>query len=85
LNYVGVIIGPELSYDNEKKEFIVYPEKYMDANGRRGVDDVNELRRYIINIYKTLLMRGIRGCYVYIVDKNLRDYFYRYINNFLSN
>ncbi len=37
-------------------------------------DDPKELERYIINIYKTLLTRGIRGTYVYIVDKGLRDY-----------
>jgi hypothetical protein len=36
---------------------------------------VKELDRYIINIYKTLLTRGIKGAYVYIVDDGLREYF----------
>jgi hypothetical protein len=80
LNYAGVIIGPEISYDFEKKKFKVYPEKYMDINGKRGVNDIEELERYIINIYKTLLTRGIYGTYVYIVDKNLRKYFIEKIN-----
>lgn len=75
LNYAGVIIGPEISYDSVKKKFIVFPERYMDMNGKRGVSDIEELERYIINIYKTLLTRGIRGTYVYVVDKELREYF----------
>lgn len=75
LNYAGIIIGPELSFDKDKKEFIINKEKYMDINGRNGVEDEQELKRYIINIYKTLLTRGIEGTYVYIVDKDLRDYF----------
>jgi len=36
LNYAGVIIGPELSYDFDKKEFIIYPQKYFDRNGKEG-------------------------------------------------
>lgn len=75
LNYAGVIIGPELSYNKHEKKLVVHPEKYMDINGRKGIDDPKELERYIINIYKTLLTRGIEGTYVFIVDKELRDYF----------
>jgi len=75
LNYAGVIIGPELSYDPIKKKLVIHSEKYMDSNGKRGVDDPKELERYIINIYKTLLTRGIQGTYVYIVDEGLRKYF----------
>jgi len=54
---------------------IISKEKYFDINGRKGILNEDELKQYIINIYKTLLTRGIRGCYVYIVDKNLRNYF----------
>ncbi len=74
LNYAGVIIGPELSYDKANKKLVVHAEKYKDTNGRRGIDDPKELERYIINIYKTLLTRGIEGTYVFIVDKELREY-----------
>lgn len=74
LNYAGVIIGPEIYYDKENKKIKIHPEKYMDINGKRGAND-KELERYIINIYKTLLTRGMRGTYVYIVDDNLREYF----------
>lgn len=75
LNYTGVIIGPEFGYDPERKRFFVDKKKYFDKNGRNGITDPNELKRYIINIYKILLTRGIKGTYVYIVDENLRNYF----------
>lgn len=75
LNYVGVIIGPELSYDKENKKLLISAKNYKDSNGWRGITDSNELERYIINIYKTLLTRGIKGTYIYIVDENLREYF----------
>lgn len=75
LNYTGVIIGPEISYDPLKHEIIIDQEKYKDINGKRSINDPAELKQYIINIYKTLLTRGIFGTYVYIVDENLRRYF----------
>jgi hypothetical protein len=75
LNYTGVIIGPEISYNPVNKEFAIDRTKYLDSNGHRGVDDPLELKRYVINIYKTLLTRGILGTYVYVVDDNLREYF----------
>lgn len=80
LNYVGVIIGPEFSYDPINKKFEVDKEKYFDTNGRNGITDPNELERYIINIYKTLLTRGIQGTYVYVVDENLRNYLSQVVN-----
>jgi uncharacterized protein len=80
LNYVGVIIGPELSFDEEKNKLVIKDDNYMDANGWRGISDPKELERYIINIYKTLLTRGIKGTYVYIVDNKLAKYFKSKIN-----
>lgn len=72
LNYAGVIIGPELAFENN--HFVIHADKYMDRNGRRGVDDPKELERYILNIYTTLMTRGIKGTYVYAVDDKLREY-----------
>lgn len=79
LNYVGVIVGPELSYDEEKDKLVVIEENYKDKNGWRGINDPEELERYIINIYKTLLTRGMRGCYVYFVDKKVEKYFRKHM------
>ncbi|MBN1331652.1 DUF2075 domain-containing protein [Candidatus Dojkabacteria bacterium] len=78
LNYAGVIIGPELSYDKDKNNIIVDKSKYLDFNGKRAISDPAELEAYIKNIYKTLLTRGIKGTYVYIVDENLREYMREY-------
>lgn len=79
LNYVGVIIGPELSYDPIKKKLVVDQAKYKDINGYRGISHPEELQGYIINIYKTLMTRGIKGTYVYVCDENLRTYL-KFIN-----
>jgi DUF2075 family protein/SOS-response transcriptional repressor LexA/DNA replication protein DnaC len=75
LNYVGVIVGPELDYDAKLDRLKVDGGKYEDKNGWRGITDPNELERYIINIYKTLMTRGMRGCYVYFVNKETGGYF----------
>ncbi len=73
LNYAGIIIGPELSYDEESSSLVVNEDKYEDANGKRSISHPDELKYYIINIYKTLLTRGIKGTYVYVVDEKLRN------------
>jgi DUF2075 family protein/DNA replication protein DnaC len=74
LNYTGVIIGPELAYDPEKHELIVDKDKYKDSNGKRSLSKPEELKTYILNIYKTLLTRGIYGTYIYVADENLREF-----------
>jgi DUF2075 family protein/DNA replication protein DnaC len=74
LNYVGVIIGPEISYNPELKKITIDRKKYKDINGGRSLESEDELERYIVNIYKTLLTRGIRGTYIHAVDKNLEEY-----------
>ncbi|MDQ5901592.1 MAG: uncharacterized protein QG580_307 [Patescibacteria group bacterium] len=81
LNYVGVIIGPEFGYDKENKKFFVDREKYLDRNGRAGIQDPEELDGYIKNIYKTILTRGIKGTFVYICDEGLREYFKNILDN----
>ncbi len=78
LNYAGVILGPEISYDKENNKIVVDKSKYLDFNGKRAISDPAELEAYIKNIYKTLLTRGINGTYVYIVDKDLREYVRKY-------
>ena len=44
-----------------------------------GISDVEVLKDYIVNIYKTLMYRGIKGVFIYVCDKNLREYFETYI------
>lgn len=80
MNYVGVIIGPELQYDKDSNRLVIDRSKYCDRNGHAGVTDPKELERYIVNIYKTLLTRGIKGTYVYVVDEKLRNRFHELLS-----
>lgn len=79
LNYTGVIFGHEIGYDPNKDEIIIRPEHYHDKKGKAGIEDRAALKAYIINIYKTLMYRGIRGTYVYVCDEQLSAYLSRYI------
>ena len=75
LNFVGVIFGHEITYDPKVDEIVIKKENYYDRNGKVSIQDPNVLKSYIINIYKTLMLRGIRGTYIYVCDDNLREYF----------
>lgn len=83
LNYVGVILGPEIQY--RSGTIIVDRKLCHDEYVVKGYADdetaEKSVRRYIINTYKVLMTRGIRGCYVYVCDKNLRDYLSEFIPN----
>lgn len=79
LNYTGVIFGKEISYDQKSGKIFIKRENYYDKNGQNGIVDPDILHAYIINIYKTLMLRGIKGTYVYVCDQDLRDYFKKYI------
>jgi uncharacterized protein len=74
LNYVGVIVGPELYFDKLNNKLCVDKNKYFDTNGRNGISDPEELERYVKNIYKTLLTRGIRGSYMFVHDSAFREH-----------
>jgi len=79
LNYAGVIIGPELDYDFQTKEIVIYKDRYKDKAGKNTVTDEFILKEYIINIYKTILLRGIKGTYIYAVNNNLQKYLAQFI------
>ncbi len=72
LNFAGVIIGNEIRYNGHTIE--IEPKEYFDKNGKKTIDDPAVLKRYILNIYKTLMTRGIKGTYVYCCDEGLREY-----------
>lgn len=79
LNYAGIIFGREIGFDPATGEIIIYERNYFDKNGKQSVESPDELKRFIINIYKTILMRGIKGAYVYACDPHLRAYLARHI------
>lgn len=83
LDYVGVIIGPDL--------IIRDGEVFTDATQRSGMDasikgykklakeDPEEAARtadrIIKNTYRTLMSRGLKGCYLYCTDEETNRYF----------
>lgn len=79
LNYTGVIFGNEISYDKLNNEIVIIKENYFDKRGTPSKNDPSILKDFIINIYKTIMLRGIKGTYVYVCDKNLREYFRNHI------
>ena len=82
LNYAGIIFGNEIGYDKGKNEIVIYKEKYFDNNGKRSIDSPNLLKAFVINIYKTILQRGIKGTYVYACDKTLHKYLSTFVSKF---
>jgi hypothetical protein len=80
LNYAGVIIGPDIGFDPATGTMVFYRENYHDKKGkennpRLGITYSDEdLLNYVINIYRVLLTRGIRGTFVYVCDEDLRKH-----------
>lgn len=75
-DYVGVLIGKDLTYDNATGRVLTDKtaiSKDDKSSGIRGASD-EEASRLILNTYKTLLTRGQKGCYVYCEDDALREY-----------
>lgn len=74
LNYAGIIFGNEISYDFDKQEIVIKEENYFDRNGKVSINDPAQLKYFIINIYKTILLRGIHGTFVYACDPLFKKY-----------
>lgn len=85
LNYVGVIIGPDLRMDPLSGHVYFDRSNYFDKKGlennpRLGIKySDQDILEYIRNIYAVLLTRGIRGTFIYVCDELLRDYLLRYL------
>lgn len=79
LNYAGIIFGEEIRYDPESQSIVIDKGNYHDRTGGQGIKDPAELKQYIINIYRTIMLRGIRGTFVYACDDALREYLKQHI------
>jgi DUF2075 family protein len=85
VDYVGVIVGPDLIVRNGKVLTDPSKRSKMDASikgyKRLMEEDVKGaqkiLRAIIKNTYRTLMTRGMKGCYVYFADKETEEYFIR--------
>lgn len=85
LNYTGVIFGHEIRYDEQLDQIVIEKDNYHDRNGKQAINDPADLKQYILNIYRTIMLRGIRGTFVYACDPALRRYLKRHIQSYKSN
>lgn len=81
-DYVGVIIGDDMRYENghivtdftkraKTDQSLKGIKKLYKENPEFALKEADEI---IKNTYRTLMTRGMKGCYVYCTDKNLADY-----------
>ena len=83
--YVGVIIGDDLRYENghpvtdyTKRARTDQSVKGLKKMEREEPEKARRLADEIIkNTYRTLMTRGMKGCYVYATDPALREYLQR--------
>ena len=85
VEYIGVIIGPDLIVRNGEVQ--THYTKRVRADRRKSLSGIEQLYRtapnealvavdeIIKNTYRTLMTRGMKGCYVYSSDFETREYF----------
>ena len=71
LNFAGVIIGPDIVWNEKTQQIEAVRESHFDREVR-SVRDPERLLELIRNAYYVLLTRGMRGTYVYVRDLPLR-------------
>jgi DUF2075 family protein/SOS-response transcriptional repressor LexA len=82
LDYVGVIVGPDLVYregrivtDATKRARSDQSVKGLKGMSKDDPDRARQLADTIVkNTYRTLMTRGMKGCYVYCTDAPLAAY-----------
>ncbi len=85
LDYVGVIIGPDLIVRDGRVATVPTARASQDKSlhGLKSFAKVDpdraasEADLIIKNTYRTLMTRGMKGCFVYCTDEETRDYFRR--------
>jgi uncharacterized protein len=86
-DYVGVIIGNDLRYDNKIiTDFTKRASTDKSLFGIKGIFKRNPEKakkiadEIIKNTYRTLMTRGQKGCFIYCCDKKLSEYFKKRLN-----
>lgn len=81
-DYVGVIVGDDIRFENGEviTDFTKRAKTDQSLKGIKSLSKTNpeeaqkRADEIIRNTYRTLLTRGMRGCYIYCVDKELELY-----------
>jgi DUF2075 family protein len=71
-DYAGVIFGGDLRFDIGTGTWIADKTQSFDTFVKRSGA---ELLQFLKNTYRVLLSRGMKGCYVYFIDKDTEFYF----------
>jgi hypothetical protein len=71
-DYIGVIFGKDLIYNFDKQEWEGHPEESSDNVVKRSKGQFVDL---VKNTYRVLLSRGMKGCYVFFMDKDTERFF----------
>ncbi len=71
-DYIGVIFGNDLVYRKDEKKWAAIPENSFDGTVKRGKESFAE---HLKNVYRVLLSRAHKGCYVYFMDKETEEFF----------
>ena len=80
-DYAGVIIGPDLKYDPVEDKIIT--DKSNTAYGVLRLQNTFTVAAFK-TLYRVLMSRGMKGCYLYVCDKELRKYLKELINEMKS-
>ena len=83
MDYVGVIIGPDLIVRNgqmitdpaERAREDTTMRGYATAIKSNQIETEQRTDRIIKNTYRTLMTRGMKGCFVFCVDHETNEYF----------
>ena len=67
LDYIGVIWGKDLIYDFDSQLWVGVKSESSDSVVKRSKERFADL---VKNTYRVLLSRGMKGCYVFFMDKN---------------
>lgn len=81
-DYVGVIIGEDMRYEDGQivTDFTKRAKTDQSLKGIKTMYKENPEKALAVadeiikNTYRTLMTRGMKGCYVYCVDKGLAEY-----------
>ena len=76
-DYIGVIIGPDLMWDDIRGRLCYNPKGRNHDLTHKACKENDQL---ILNTYRVLLTRGKKGCFVFACDPKVRDYLKRCLN-----
>jgi len=71
-DYIGVIIGDDLAFDPETGALTADITATCDPTLKKYAANFES---HVKNIYRALLTRGLKGCYVYFTNKETEKYF----------